>query len=109
VIRRAFWLGAGAAAGIAGYRRVSALGRRLSGQLPGTVAAGARVNAAAVTQRPRRPLARTAARSAFGMARETVRFTRDVREGMEIYIARQDRPERPILTRTPEEPEKDGR
>jgi hypothetical protein len=43
------------------------------------------------------------------MAREAVRFTRDVREGMEIYIARQDRPERPILTRAHKEPEKDGR
>jgi hypothetical protein len=55
MIRRAFWLGAGAAAGIMGYRRVSALGRRLD---------------------PRKQ------RHAV---RDTIRFARDVREGMDIY------------------------
>ena len=106
MIRRAFWLGAGATAGIMGYRRVSALGRRISGRLPGTVAPSAGAEAVAVAHRTRKPLAR----SAFGMARETIRFTRDVRAGMDIYIARHNRSERPILTRTPADPdEKDGR
>lgn len=44
------------------------------------------------------------------MARETARFTRDVHEGMEIYIARQNRPERSILATTRNQDEmKDGR
>jgi len=43
------------------------------------------------------------------MARESFRFTRDVRDGMEIYIARQNRPDRSILTRTRTPDEKDGR
>ena len=33
MIRRGFWLTAGAVAGIMGYRRVSAVGRRLSASL----------------------------------------------------------------------------
>ncbi len=33
MIRRGFWLTVGAVAGIAGYRRVSAVGRRVSGRL----------------------------------------------------------------------------
>jgi len=71
VIRRGFWLTVGAAAGIIGYRRVSAAGRKLSGRL----------NAA----------------GAAGLARETVRFTRDVREGMELYTARHSEPSGPTL------------
>jgi hypothetical protein len=66
VIRRGFWLTVGAAAGIMAYRRVSAVGRKLSGSL--------------------------AAGGAAGLARETVRFTRDVREGMELYTARHSEP-----------------
>jgi len=87
VIRRAFWLGAGATAGIMGYRRVSALGRRLSATV--TPGAQATIGAQATMGSPR-PVARTAARSAFRMAREAVRFTRDVREGMEIYDNKKD-------------------
>jgi len=71
VIRRGFWLTVGAAAGIIGYRRVSAAGRKLSGRL---TAAGA-----------------------AGLARETVRFTRDVREGMELYMTRHSQPPGPTL------------
>jgi hypothetical protein len=71
VIRRGFWLTVGAAAGIMGYRRVSAAGRRLSGTLNGGAAAS--------------------------LARETVRFTRDVREGMELYTARHSEPPGPTL------------
>jgi hypothetical protein len=79
MIRRAFWLGAGAAAGIMSYRRVCAIGRKLSGRVTG--APGAR-----------------SAPGVLRMARETVRFTRDVREGMELYIARHDRPAPDTLT-----------
>lgn len=74
MIRRAFWLGAGAAAGIMGYRRVSAMGRKVSGRLTG--------------------------RRAISATRETIRFTRDVREGMDLYIARHNGSAPPTL-RTP--------
>jgi hypothetical protein len=75
MIRRGFWLTAGAVTGIYGYRRVSAVGRRLSGTLnrsgPG----------------PRR-----AHRGAVALTFQTYRFTRDVREGMELYLARHGAP-----------------
>ena len=83
MIRRGFWLAAGAVTGIYGYRRVSALGRRLSATLnpaePGT----------ALTQSARLAQgARRGRRGTIALARETFRFTRDVREGMELYMAR---------------------
>jgi hypothetical protein len=62
MIRRAFWLGAGAAIGIMGYRRVAAAGRKVSEQ--------------------------NVSRTALRAARESWRFSRDVREGMELYTAR---------------------
>jgi hypothetical protein len=81
MIRRGFWLAAGAVTGIYGYRRVSALGRRLSASLnpaePG----------APLTQSAQ--LARRGRHGAIALARETYRFTRDMREGMELYTARQ--------------------
>jgi len=74
MIRRAFWLGAGAAAGILSYRRVSALGARISG-----------------------PLARTELRRSRGgvltATRATTRFARDVREGMDMYMSRHPVPD----------------
>ncbi len=84
MIRRGFWLTAGAVTGIYGYRRVSAIGRRLSASLN---LAGPGVS---VSREAR--LARTARRGALGLARETHRFTRDVREGMELYTARHSAP-----------------
>ena len=78
MIRRGFWLTAGAVAGVYGYRRVSAVGRRLSATLSLTDAAAP----ARVTRQVNRQSAR---RGAIAMARETYRFTRDVREGMELY------------------------
>jgi len=66
MIRRGFWVVVGAAGGITGYRRVASLGRRLSG--------GLGHGQARVTRQ--------------GWARETIRFTRDVREGMDLYMAR---------------------
>ena len=80
MIRRGFWLAAGAVTGIYGYRRVSAVGRRLSASL----------NSAELTQGAR--LARQGRRNAVSVTRETFRFTRDVREGMELYMARHSVP-----------------
>jgi hypothetical protein len=73
VIRRGFWLTAGAVAGIIGYRRVSAVGRRVSGRL-------------SRGQAPRQRL-----------AGQAIRFARDVREGMDLYMARHSPPEGPTL------------
>ena len=83
MIRRGFWLTAGAVTGIYGYRRVAAAGRRLSASLtPGGTLKLAGPGA------PARVARRRAHRGAVWMARETYRFTRDVREGMELYMAR---------------------
>ena len=71
MIRRGFWLAAGAVTGIIGYRRVSALGRRVSGRLTRGAA-------------PR-------------LAEQTIRFARDVREGMDLYMARHSPREGPTL------------
>lgn len=66
MIRRGFWLAVGATGGIMGYRRVVSLGRRATGSLnTGRTRVGKQ-----------------------GWARETIRFTRDVREGMDLYMAR---------------------
>ena len=83
MIRRGFWLTAGAVVGVYGYRRVSAAGRKLSGRL---TAAGA-----------------------AGLARETVRFTRDVREGMELYLAQHSEPPGSTLNTDHDPRFKDGR
>jgi hypothetical protein len=96
VIRRGFWLAAGAVTGIYGYRRVSAVGRRLSASLnPAEPAAalpqGARSARSARSAQSAR-LARRGRRGAIGVARETYRFTRDVREGMDLYMARHSVP-----------------
>ena len=78
MIRRAFWLGAGATAGILGYRRVTALGRRLSGLTPGlTPGLAPGLAGPAPVLRKRRHAVRS-----------TIRFARDVREGMDIYTSR---------------------
>ena len=78
MIRRGFWLAVGAATGIYGYRRVSAAGRRLSASLN-----PARLNPA----EPGAVLTRTA-RQGRRTAISAYRFTRDVREGMDLYMAR---------------------
>ena len=102
MIRRGFWLAAGAVTGIYGYRRVSAAGRRLSASLnPAEPAAalpqGARsaqsARSAQITRSAQSArLARRGRRGAIGVARETYRFTRDVREGMDLYMARHSAP-----------------
>jgi len=77
VIRRGFWLVVGATGGIMGYRRVSALSRQVSETL------GARSKKPGAVKRE--------------WARETIRFTRDVREGMDLYCVRQEAKRRPTL------------
>ena len=81
MIRRGFWLLAGAAGGIMGYRRVCALTRQLSVTLGASGQRGEARN--------------TAVRRHW--AREAIGFTRDVREGMELYSVRQPRAARPTL------------
>ncbi len=71
MIRRGFWLTVGAVTGIIAYRRVCAVGRRLSGRLTRG--------------------------GAPGLAGQAVRFARDVREGMELYRLTHSRPEGPTL------------
>ncbi len=87
MIRRGFWLTAGAVTGIYGYRRVAAAGRRLSASLT----PGGTLNLAGPGA-PARAARRRARRGAVTLAKETFRFTRDVREGMELYMARHPAP-----------------
>jgi hypothetical protein len=91
MIRRGFWLTAGAVTGIWGYRRVAAAGRRVSASLtPGGTLKLA--DTRADTRAGTRMASRRAGRGAVVLARETYRFTRDVREGMELYMARHPAP-----------------
>src|SRR5206468_3863739 len=80
MIRRGFWLTAGAVTGIWGYRRVAAAGRRVSASLTpgGTLKlADTRAGTGIASRRARR--------GAVALARETYRFTRDVRAGMQPF------------------------
>jgi hypothetical protein len=147
VIRRAFWLSVGAAAGIAGYRRVSAVGRAVQVRVNGATQPGANqlaparsgparpgqaqsapgpfwpprvaesgsaasqhryteghVPASPVARRPAAPATWSATRTAWRTSRaawkaqkaavsgvrSAGRFARDVREGMDVYMSRQD-------------------
>ena len=147
MIRRAFWLSVGAAAGIAGYRRVSAVGRAVQVRVNGTAQLGAGQptqaqpaqtqptqaqsgpgpfwppraveSGAAASQprfteglspssppvrRPATPATWSATRTAWRTSRaawkaqkaavsgvrSAGRFARDVREGMDVYMSRQD-------------------
>jgi hypothetical protein len=107
MIRRGFWLLVGAVAGIIGYRRVSSLGRQLSGTLSpaargplgdGTGGDGSplRVNA-----RSREALSRKArpglVRGTIRFTRDARRFGRDVREGMDLYMVRRTAQGSPTL------------
>jgi hypothetical protein len=109
VIRRGFWLAAGAVTGIYGYRRVSAAGRRLSASLNPAGPAAA-LNQAARSARSARSaqLARQGRRTALTAARETYRFTRDVREGMDLYMARHSEPPDSTLDTNHDPRPKDG-
>ncbi len=95
MIRRGFWLTAGAVTGIYGYRRVSAVGRRLSASLtPGasltrgaslTPGASLTMGTSLTPGASVKPRVRSARTGALRLAKQTYRFIRDVREGMELY------------------------
>lgn len=93
MIRRGFWLTTGAVTGIVAYRRVCVVGRRLSASL--SPVGGARASFSPGTSRqaanPVLSVRRTG-RGAIRAVRETHRFSRDVREGMALYTARQSAP-----------------
>jgi len=93
-MRRGFWLSLGAVAGVAGYRRTCAAVRRLSA-VPGAV--NGRGGPGAVNGRGG-PGPRSARSAAARLAGEAIRFTRDVREGMELYMARRSAPAPPTLS-----------
>jgi hypothetical protein len=101
VIRRGFWLTVGAVAGIAGYRRVSAVGRRVSGRL--TRGGAPSLNAPSLTANSLTAPSLNAnslngpSLSAQNLARQAIGFARDVREGMDLYTARHSPPEGPTL------------
>jgi len=145
VIRRAFWLSVGAAAGIAGYRRATAVGRAISvrvaplrrapdgaqhapGVPAGTRTAGTseipaapalpalRAPSRPVRYQPYepRPVRWSATRAAWRTSRAAWRarklalariraaglFARDVREGMDLYMNRQQGQPGPTLADT---------
>jgi hypothetical protein len=81
MIRRGFWLVAGATAGIMGYRRAASLGRTLD-------PAGRK-----------RAAGRGLARQTIRLTRDIRRFNHDVREGMDLYFVRH--PGRPSPTLRP--------
>ena len=87
MIRRGFWLTAGAVTGLWGYRRVAAVGRRVSASL----APGGTLKLAD-TRAGTRLAGRRARHGAVALAVQTYRFTQDVREGMELYAARHPAP-----------------
>ena len=96
MIRRGFWLVVGATGGIMGYRRVSALGRQLSGTL-----SPAAPRPSGGDAQSRKALSGNAGR---GLVRGTIRFTRDarrfgrdVREGMDLYMVRRTAQGSPTL------------
>ena len=114
MIRRGFWLAVGATGGIMGYRRVSSLGRRLSATLsPAAPREGAEQPAggqttAGASRGGRPPLSGRARR---GLVRGTIRFTRDarmfsrdVREGMDLYMVRHRAQGSPTLGRSAHPP-----
>jgi len=106
VIRRGFWLAAGAAVGIYGYRRVSDVGRRLSASLIPAEPATALTQGARSARSAQ--LARQGRRTAIRAARETYRFPRDVREGMDLYMARHSEPPDSTLDTNHDPRPKDG-
>jgi len=113
VIRRGFWLTVGAVGGIAGYRRVSAVGRRVSGRLtPGEAPSLERKSPNGHSPNGHSPNGHSPnghspnghspnglrqTRAVQNLAVQTIRFARDVREGMDLYMVRHSPPERPTL------------
>jgi hypothetical protein len=98
MMRRGFWMLVGATGGIMGYRRVSAIGRQLSGTLspaaaPGTNLSGSALDRKALGRKTRRGLVRGTIR----FTRDARRFGRDVREGMDLYMVRRTAQGSPTL------------
>jgi len=88
VIRRGFWLVAGAALGVTGYRRASRLLQSFRPRQAGPAASGRVVPRAPGPLTGRRVLA-GAARAGRGAAASAA-FVRDVREGVAEYLDQQD-------------------
>ena len=91
MIRRGFWLVAGAAGGILGYRRVASLSRSISGALMLEGGADPERKSLAGPKRPgrrKRRMGRGLARQAIRLTRDVRRFNRDVRDGMDLYLVR---------------------
>jgi hypothetical protein len=90
MIRRGFWLVAGATLGISGYRRASRVARSLGPAARSLTSAGRAPAAGRILPRPdlttRRILAGAAA--AGRSTAEGAAFVRDVREGMAEYLDR---------------------
>ena len=103
MIRRGFWLVVGAACGIMGYRRVVALFTR-GGRPPAW-----RAPAPHPPWPPRSPSPRSPLAPRRRLVRETIRFTRDVREGMDLYMVRHPRQAGPTLDADIDENVKDDR
>lgn len=87
MIRRGFWVAVGATGGIVGYRRAVYLGRRATSALTGNGTRGKKRH----------------------WVRETILFTRDVREGMDLYTARHPGRIAPTLGASADNDEKDDR
>src|SRR5215468_10264107 len=95
MIRRGFWLAAGAALGVAGYRRATRLAREIGFRVDGPPAAGRTRHGGDAVQvrgggsgsqagRPRHQAPARPRGSIAGVASAAV-FVRDVREGMAEY------------------------
>jgi hypothetical protein len=102
MIRRGFWLVVGATGGIIGYRRAASLGRTLSGTLMLDRSANAGPERKSLTgaQRPasrKRKVGRGLARGTIRLTRDIRRFNRDVREGMDQYSVRHPGQRSPTL------------
>jgi hypothetical protein len=111
VIRRVFWVSLGAAAGISGYRRATAMGRAISVRLTGApgrpeltparpaLARTSNFSATRTAWRTSRAAWR-AQRAALARMRAAGLFARDVREGMDIYLNRHEGQPGPTLADT---------
>ena len=88
MIRRGFWLVAGAAIGVSGYRRASRLARSVFPDRPGHALAAPAGGPARTPVITGRSLLAAAATAGRGTA-QGVAFARDVREGMAEYLDRQ--------------------
>jgi hypothetical protein len=110
MIRRGFWLAVGAAGGIMGYRRVVRMLPQ-GGKPPARRAPAPHTRWLPGSSRARRdyPSPRSPLARRRRPVRETIRFTRDVREGMDLYIARHPRRVGPTLGANARTEEKDVR